>query len=274
MKRSEAKVAVVRIEGSNCEEETARAFGECGAQVELVHLKQFEGTVDHGRRRKLEDYHCLAVPGGFSAGDYVRAGAIFAARMRRFSRELDAFVQSGKPVLGICNGFQVLVELGLLPGFENRVLREPNAVLNLNDSARFECRPVHLRMVNRGKCAATSRYPRGALLNMPVAHAEGKYMAARQEDLDRLEENDQIVFSYSFPDGRPASPSDYPHNPNGAQRSIAALCNDAGNVFGIMPHPERVFAPEQHFDARRRRRDVGDGRAVFEGTLDYLSRIL
>ena len=97
-------------------------------------------------------------------------------------------------------------------------------------------------------------------------------MAAREEDLDRLEENDQVVFTYTFPDGRPASPEDYPHNPNGAQRSIAALCNDAGNVFGIMPHPERVFEPEQHFDARRRKRHVGDGRAMFESVLDYVTK--
>jgi phosphoribosylformylglycinamidine synthase len=272
VQRSEAKVAVVRIEGSNCEEETARAFRECGADVELVHLKQFEGTVPDRMRRRFGDYHVLAVPGGFSAGDYIRAGAIFAARMKRFSRELDAFVESGRPLLGICNGFQVLVELGLIPGFENRVLREPDAVLNLNDSARFECRPVFIRLVNRGKCIATSRYPAGSVLNMPVAHAEGKYMAAREADLDRLEANDQVVFTYSFPDGRPASPADYPHNPNGAQRSIAGLCNEAGNVFGVMPHPERVFAPGQHFDARRRRRETGDGRAVFESVLDHVTR--
>jgi phosphoribosylformylglycinamidine synthase len=272
VQRSEARVAVVRIEGSNCEEETFRAFRECGASPELVHLKQFEGSVPQKLRRRFEDYHALAVPGGFSAGDYVRAGAIFAARMKRFAKEIDAFVDAGKPVAGICNGFQVLVELGLLPGFENRVLREPNAVLNLNDSARFECRPVFLKLRSRGKCAFTSRYPQGAVVNMPVAHAEGKYMASAEADLDRLEANDQVVFTYSFPDGRPASPGDYPQNPNGAQRGIAALCSDAGNVFGIMPHPERVFAPEQHFDANRRRRAQGDGRAVFESVLDYVTR--
>lgn len=266
MRQDEVKVCVLRIEGTNCEAETQRAFKECGAQAELVHLKQLEGATDATLKRDLKDYHVLLIPGGFSAGDYVRAGAIFAARLRRMSKELDAFIDEGKLIGGICNGFQVLVELGLIPGFENRVLREPNAVLNINDSSRFECRHIHLKSESPDKCAFTQGYAKGGIYQLPVAHAEGKFIAASQGILDKMEANHQIVFRYCSPEGKVDPP--YPQNPNGSTLSIAGACNESGTVVGLMPHPERAF-----YDYRGAGIGCGfrkaDGRPFFESAIRY-----
>ena len=154
MKASQIRVCVLRIEGTNCEEESYLAFRRLGTKPEKVHLKQLIGMdVSHEEKRSLSDYHVLVIPGGFSSGDYVRAGAIFAARMKsRLSKDLVDFVKSGKPLLGICNGFQILVETGLLPAMSGVMSEYPEAVLGTNDSGRFECRPTILKKVNRGSC--------------------------------------------------------------------------------------------------------------------------
>jgi phosphoribosylformylglycinamidine synthase len=187
------------------------------------------------------------------------------------SKELVRFVDSGKPVLGVCNGFQVLVELGLLPAFEGTMASVPEAVLNTNDSSRFECRPTFLRHDNAGKCVFTSGFGKGDVVMFPSAHAEGKFMLPQGSEkrlLERLVDNDQIVFRYSSEDGskRPG----YPWNPNGSLDDIAGICNPAGNVFGLMPHPERVFARQTHPDwTRRNPGPRGDGKAIFESVLEY-----
>ena len=289
-----SKICVLRIEGTNCELETALAFKRLGASVEIVHLKQLEragaGRVKERERRSLEDYDLLVIPGGFSAGDYVRAGAILAARLKgALGREIEGFTESGKPVLGICNGFQVLVELGLLPGFEGATQQQ--AALTTNDSARFECRPTLLKHESRGNCVFTRAVERGSVLKMPCAHAEGKFVVAgregggrereREEYLRRLEENDQIVFRYVDPVGNYAG---YPWNPNGSLSNIAGICNPEGNIFGLMPHPERAFfafTDSEWTRARGRegerkgekeregRKENGDGRLIFESVLQH-----
>jgi len=276
MKASKVKVCVLRIEGTNCEEESYQAFRRMGTQPEKVHLKQLIGMdVSHEEKRSLSDYHVLVFPGGFSSGDYVRAGAIFAARMKsRLSKDLVEFVRSGKPVLGICNGFQVLVETGLLPAMSNVMTDYPEAVLGTNDSGRFECRPTVLRKFNRGSCVFTSRISGDKLSLIPSAHAEGKLMFPldrTKKILKELEENDQIVFRYVDPDGNIAG---YPWCPNGSTDNIAGICNREGNVFGLMPHPERVFFRFTHPDWTREPDGPGDGRAVFESVLDYVSKKL
>jgi phosphoribosylformylglycinamidine synthase len=270
------KVCVLRIEGTNCEEEMFLSFKRLGAKPEKVHLKQLTGTdVSHEERRSLSDFHILALPGGFSAGDYVRAGAIFAARMKsRLSKELVDFVKSGKPVLGVCNGFQILVESGLLPAMSGIMSEYPEAVLGTNDSGRFECRPTLLKKVNRGSCAFTSRISHDKISLIPSAHAEGKLMFPldRSRKIVReLEDNDQIVFKYVDPEGNLAG---YPWCPNGATENIAGICNREGNVFGLMPHPERVFFRFTHPDWTREPDGPGDGRAVFESVLDYATKKL
>jgi phosphoribosylformylglycinamidine synthase len=274
MKASQVRVCVLRIEGTNCEEEMYLSFQRLGARPEKVHLKQLTGTdVSHEEKRSLSDYHILALPGGFSAGDYVRAGAIFAARMKsRLSKDLVDFIKAGKPVLGVCNGFQILVEAGLLPAMSGVMSEFPEAVLGTNDSARFECRPTLLKKVNRGSCAFTSMISPDKISLIPSAHAEGKLMFPLERTKDiikELEENDQIVFKYVDPEGDLAG---YPWCPNGAVENIAGICNREGNVFGLMPHPERVFFKFTHPDWTREPDGPGDGRAVFESVLRYVTR--
>lgn len=271
MKAEDVRVCVLRIEGTNCEDEMAEAFEAVGAQAEKVHLKQLLGQCSPELKRSLEDYDALAFPGGFSAGDYVRAGALFAARIKAgLRKDLQDFVDDGKPVLGVCNGFQILVELGLLPGFGKEMEDTPSAALFTNDSGRFECRPSVLRMDNRGKCVFTSEIPKGKLLRIPVAHAEGKLLSADPKFIEKLEENDQVVFRYTGPNGGPAP---YPWNPNGSPSDIAGICNAQGNVMGMMPHPERVLSAYT-MDGWTRGHDSedGDGIAVFRSVMKYLSK--
>ncbi|MHC1636401.1 MAG: phosphoribosylformylglycinamidine synthase subunit PurQ [Candidatus Methanospirareceae archaeon] len=278
------RVCVLRIEGTNCEYETYLAFKRVGAFPEIVHLKQLIGAVKEKERRRLRDYDLLVIPGGFSAGDYVRAGAIFAARIKGALREeIEEFIDFGKPILGICNGFQVLVEMGLLPGFERGVQQ---VALTTNDSNRFECRPTLLKHENRGKCIFTRKIERGRILKMPCAHAEGKFFieeAKRETYIKLLEENDQIVFRYVDPEGNYAS---YPWNPNGSVYNIAGICDPEGNIFGLMPHPERAFFEYMSGDwtRKRGRRGCGgegkgekeewrgDGELIFESVVEYLSQ--
>ena len=269
MNAQDVKVCVLRIEGTNCEDEMAEAFRMVGATAEEVHLKQLIGQAPADLKRDLEDYDILALPGGFSAGDYVRAGAIFAARIKSaLGPQLRRFVDSEKPVLGVCNGFQILVELGLLPALEESMTAIPTAALYTNDSARFECRPTVLRNDNRGKCIFTSDVPKGKLLMIPSAHGEGKLMSMDQDFIDKLSDNDQIVFRYVCENGEKA---EYPWNPNGSPSDIAGICNPAGNVLGMMPHPERVMTRFTHPDwTRGYSSQDGDGKCIFESVMNKL----
>jgi len=276
VKLEDVKVAVLRIEGTNCEQESYDAFKRLGADPEFVHLKQLLGIdCNKDEKRDVFDFQCLMIPGGFSAGDYIRGGAIFAARMKsKLQKSLENFVKQEYPILGVCNGFQVLIELGLLPGIDTVMSDTPQACLNINDSDRFECRPTLLKHENNGKCIFTSKIPKGDVRLIPSAHAEGKLLfpLERQEKiLDELEKNDQVVFRYVDPDGNYAG---YPWNPNGSPGNIAGICNDLGNVFGLMPHPERTFYRHQHPDWTQSGLDnnVGDGRGVFESVLDYICK--
>jgi len=215
------------------------------------------------------------IPGGFSAGDYIRAGAIFAARIKsKLQNKLKEFVRQEYPILGVCNGFQVLIELGLLPGIDSVISPIPKACLSINDSNRFECRPTLLKHENNGNCVFTTKIPKNDIRMIPSAHAEGKllfFLEKEKKYLKDLEKNDQIVFRYVDPDGNYAG---YPWNPNGAVSNIAGICNHLGNVFGMMPHPERTFYRYQHPDWTRTtlKNNEGDGQAVFISVLDYIRK--
>ncbi|MHB8633893.1 MAG: phosphoribosylformylglycinamidine synthase I [Thermoplasmatota archaeon] len=276
MNKRDVKWAVLRIEGTNSEEESAQCMRDVGVQAEIVHLKQLTGEdVDAEEKRRLGDYDGLWIAGGFSAGDAVRAGAILAARMKsRLPKELDDFVANGRPVLGVCNGFQVMVELGLLPALGQSVRSaHPQAVLHLNDSGHYECRPSRLRHANRGACRFTSQIPAHEVRTMITSHAEGKLILASDADRKALWDNDQVVFTYTDP-SLTLEPR-YPWNPNGSLQAIAGICNREGTVMGMMPHPERVFWRHGHPDWTRTGLDaglgpdVGDGRALFESIVDY-----
>ena len=276
MKVKDIKIAILRIEGTNCEQESYDAFKRLGAKPEFVHLKQLlHIDCDKNEKRNISDYQCIMIPGGFSAGDYIRAGAIFAARIKsKLQKDVENYVKQEYPILGVCNGFQVVTELGLLPGISEIVSPIPKACLNINDSDRFECRPTLLKHENNGKCVVTSKIPKNDIRLIPSAHAEGKLLfpTDKQEKyLKKLEENDQIVFRYVDPDGNYAG---YPWNPNGSISNIAGICNNIGNVFGMMPHPERSFYKHQHPEWTRSglNNNYGDGRAIFESTLDYICK--
>ncbi|MCQ2086164.1 MAG: phosphoribosylformylglycinamidine synthase subunit PurQ [archaeon] len=269
MKPEDIRVCILRIEGTNCEDEMYEAFRMVGTNPEKVHLKQFTNEISAGMRRDIEDYDILIFPGGFSAGDYIRAGAIFAAEVKSaIGPQIKKFVESEKPVLGICNGFQILVELGLLPATDEIMSSCPRAALYKNDSLRFECRPTFVRNDNNGKCIFTSEIPKKKILMIPSAHAEGKLLGIDSKFIEKSEENDQIVFRYVKPDGKSAT---YPWNPNGSPSNIAGICNCIGNVLGMMPHPERVLTRFTHPDwTRGYNSEDGDGLAIFTSVIKSL----
>jgi phosphoribosylformylglycinamidine synthase I len=209
------RVGVVVFPGSNCDRDAMHAVALAGAEpVELWH-----------EQADLHGVAAVILPGGFAYGDYLRAGVI--ARFSPVMRAVSAFADDGGLVLGICNGFQVLAEAGLVPG-----------ALLRNRSLRFVCRQVTIR-AERYDSPFTSAVPPGAVLRMPVAHGEGCYHGD-EPALDALERDGQLLFRYVHADGTPATAAADPANPNGSLRGIAGVANAAGNVAGLMPHPERA----------------------------------
>ncbi|MFY9717689.1 MAG: phosphoribosylformylglycinamidine synthase I [Thermoplasmata archaeon] len=268
------RVAILSIEGTNCDGELGVALSALGARPETVLLSQFdEGGVAATRRRRLSDFDAVFLPGGFSGGDYVRAGAIMAARVRAaIGPELEEFVRAGRTVGGICNGFQVATELGLLPGRPGGRLGPAEAALVANDSGRFECRPTFVAWAG-GRFPPLAAVPAGERFLFPSAHGEGKLVlggdaAARRRELEAA---GQILFRWVAPDGAPAS---YPWNPNGSPGDIAGLTNPEGNVFGLMPHPERAFFREQAPDWTRTGgpRGFGDGHRFLDAVVKHATR--
>ena len=249
------KVAILQMEGTNCEEESYNSFLELGFDVEYLHINLM-------KKRGLEDYDILFIPGGFSAGDYVRAGAIFASRLKALAwRDLKNFVDEGKIIIGICNGFQVLIELGLLPGVDG-ISDEPQAALMVNESNKFECRWTYLKKERKTIFTRSVK----DIISLPVAHAEGKFVAPKRI-IDKIEENKQVVFRYVSSNGGKA---EYPWSPNGSINDIAGIVNPEGNILGMMPHPERAFYWYQMPNWTRKRRRHGDGYYIFKSVLDYI----
>ncbi|MDH7563285.1 MAG: phosphoribosylformylglycinamidine synthase subunit PurQ [Candidatus Bathyarchaeota archaeon] len=269
MKRADIKICLLRVGGTNCDAETKRSFEALGAKADIVHVNELV------KQRNLIEYSALVFPGGFSYGDYVRAGAIWAKWiLAKLGKDLEAFVDDGRPILGICNGFQVLVEAGLLPAFEG-VSQQPEAAL-ANNVRGYSCRWVYLKHENMDKCVFTWKVPKGMVLRMPIAHGEGRFIFPKEKEkefLKKLYDNDQLVFRYCNGDGEYAE-GGFPENPNGSFHDIAGICNPEGTVFGLMPHPERAFYWWQQPDwtSKKRMQEYGDGKLVFESLIDYLER--
>jgi phosphoribosylformylglycinamidine synthase I len=272
MKLQEMRVCVMRVGGTNCDVETQRAFQELGVQAETRHLNELV------KQRNLLDYHVLVFPGGFSYGDYVRSGAIFARMLTaKLGKDMRTFIDQNRPILGICNGFQILVEEGLLPGFE-KVNVYPEASLAANIPQGFKCEWIYLKNENRGKCMFTSTIPKGKVLRMPIAHGEGRFLFPKEKEtqlLENLIESDMIVFRYCDKNGVDAK-GKYPINPNGSFHDIAGICNREGTVFGLMPHPERAFYWWQQPDWTNQQAmpKFGDGKLIFESLLDHFAKKL
>ncbi|MHB8156325.1 MAG: phosphoribosylformylglycinamidine synthase I [Desulfocucumaceae bacterium] len=250
-------VCVLRTDGTNCDMETYHAFEKAGARCSLVHVNQLRsGEV------KLSEFQILALPGGFSYGDDVHSGKILAVELTSFLKEsLQEFVDDGKPVIGICNGFQVLVRTGLLPDSKMGDIR---CTLMGNDSGRFECRWINIR-VEESPCIFT-RGLSGSNLSVQVAHGEGKFYAEPVQ-LEKLESGGRVVFRYSTDNGGQAL--SYPENPNGSLNSIAGICDSTGLVLGLMPHPERFVSLQQHPNWRRGQIDFPHGLPIFKNAVDY-----
>lgn len=258
------RTIILRAAGTNCDYETVHAFRLVGSQVDLVHINELV----RGEKR-LSDYQVLAIPGGFTYGDDIAAGKILANELKhKLIDQIREFVDQGKLILGICNGFQVLVKAGLLPALDG-VGEEQKATLTINDSGRFEDRWVYLKRVDKGGCVFTRGIKE--VICLPVAHAEGKFVP-KEGVINELWKNDQIVFQYMNPNGRLAS---YPWNPNGSFQSIAGICDPTGRIMGLMPHPERFVHHTQHPRwTRERLKDEGDGLAIFRNMMEYVRREL
>jgi len=236
--------------GFNCEEETAAAFRMVGAEVDLVHLTDL-----FARRhpRPIPEYRVLAFVGGFSYGDHVGSGLVAATRVRAHLRDdLSALVGGGGRVLGICNGFQVLVRLGLLPGPDAGPADfTPRAALT--DNARLGYRDAWVRLaVDR---RTTSPWTRGlSTLELPARHGEGRLVMESPEALDRLEHRGQVAFRYVDRAGQPTEA--WPENPNGSAHGVAGITDATGRILGLMPHPDAFLYPWHHPDYARRKKEL------------------
>ena len=261
-------VAVLSGFGINCETETMAVFEMAGATSERVHInKLVNGELS------ISDYDIMAIPGGFSFGDHLGSGRLMGNRLRFGIREqVREFVKSGKPVIGICNGFQVLVKMGLLPGDEEVSLTQ-TASLALNDSGHYEDRWVTLEFDPSSPCIWTKGLKR---MRVPVRHGEGKFVTDNKELLDIWSEKGQIAVRYVDPETNYPSISDevlpYPISPNQSWRNIAGVCDQSGLVFGLMPHPEANHST--WLGATWTREDVehgeGEGMAIFRNAVDYV----
>jgi phosphoribosylformylglycinamidine synthase I len=250
---AKVKTLILRAPGTNCDGETAFAFERAGSAVDSAHINQLV------RRDKLiADYQIVVIPGGFTYGDDVSGGKILANELKlKLGEDIQRFVESGGLILGICNGFQVLVKAGILPPLGDG----QQLTLAGNDSNRFECRWVYLKVNQQSPCIFTKGIE---AMYLPVAHGEGKIMAAKTT-LEKL----NVVARYA--DAKGDIKAGYPSNPNGSVDNIAGICDATGRIFALMPHPERFISWNQHPRwTREAPRKHGDGLAIFLNAVDWV----
>jgi len=247
--------------GINCDYETQSALNRVDAQAERVHLNDI--IEDTGL---LEQNQILAIPGGFSFGDDVASGKILANRLRyKLGGPLKKFIADGKLIIGICNGFQVMVKMGILPLSNGEFVQE--VTLTNNDSARFENRWVCLKTDPETKCVWTKGIDR---LDLPVRHGEGKFIPRDDAVIERLRANGQVALRYCTENGSPANGA-FPANPNGAVDDIAGICDPSGRIFGLMPHPEAHVDRTNHpCWTRLDLPEEGPGLQVFRNAVEYV----
>ena len=273
--RGKVKSIVITGNGTNCEMEMAHACGLAGSdEVDIVHISELL----YGEK-SLDDYHFLNLPGGFLDGDDLgsaKAGAnrILHVQVKEKSEilydQFARFIKQGKLILGVCNGFQLLVKLGMLPGFD-RDYRTQTVTLTFNDSGRFEDRWVYLRVNRESPCIFTRKI--GGLY-LPVRHGEGKFFTKDKDILRRLHEDHQVAVQYSNEDYKDAT-MDYPANPNGAIDGIAGICDSTGRIFGLMPHPEAYLHYTNHPRwTREKLPEEGMGLAIFRNAVDFIRNCL
>ena len=264
----EVKVLVLRTAGTNCDQETAFAFEKAGATTELIHVNRISD-----KSSILHRFHILAFPGGFTYGDDVASGKILSNEItHKFADEMEQFIAEGKLIIGICNGFQVLVKAGYLPRINGKT--DHKATLTYNDCGKFEDRWVCLKTQRseirrqrseKAKCVWTKDLP--PIIELPIAHGEGKFVPDSAETLEALWKNDQVVFQYVNKDGHIEG---FPCNPNGSVDAIAGICDSTGRIFGLMPHPERHIV-KTHHPRWTREKFNGEpaGLTIFKNGVDY-----
>lgn len=264
------KVCVMYGDGINCDNETLEAFRLARGEPRKALISDVEDKTVN-----LEDYHILAFPGGFSAADYLGAGKYYAIKAKaQIGDEIMRFVEDGKLIVGICNGFQILTNYPLLPSPTG----ERCLSVTHNESARFEDRWVHLKINEDSPCVFT----RGIeMMHLPCRHGEGRVVVSDGKALETLRNDCQVVAWYSHEDGTRAN-GDYPSNPNGSIEDIAGVCDKSGKIFGWMPHPEAFlhFTNDPDWTLKReilRRKgqdipEVGEGLKVFKNAVDYVKK--
>ena len=249
----------------NCEDETAYAFEMVGAEVNKIFLKDLTD-----KPGMLEDYQILAMIGGFSFGDHIAAGKVLATIYKfKLGKAVQRFIEDGKLIFGECNGFQVLVKAGILPGFDGDY-RTQRFTLTFNDSGIFEDRWVRLKVNPKSRCVFTRGLEE---MYLPVRHGEGKFVAGDEAELLMLQEDNQIVLQYADEGGIPTMK--YPQNPNGSVEAIAGICDSTGRVFGKMPHSTAYLEPYNHpYWTREKVNGVltkeGEGVQIFRNAVEYI----
>ncbi len=254
---SEIKTLILRAPGTNCDVETAFAFQQAGAETQLMHVNELLRF-----RKRILDYQIVVIPGGFSYGDDLGAGKVLANELRlRLSQDIPEFVGKGGLILGICNGFQVLAKMGILP--ELAMGHPPQLTLSNNDSGRFECRWVYMKANPQSPCVFTKGIDG---MYLPVAHGEGKVVA----EPGVLSLKNAALYYTDENGNREAG---YPWNPNGSLDDIAGICDSSGRVFALMPHPERHIRGTQHPQwTRLGAKKYGDGFQIFLNAVDWAKK--
>jgi len=251
---AKVRTLILRAPGTNCDIETAFAFEQAGANVSSAHVNELVR-----RDKRIADYQIVVIPGGFTYGDDISAGKILANELKlKLGDDIQEFVGGGGLILGICNGFQVLVKAGILPQPDDT---SQTLTLANNDSSRFECRWVYLSVDKKSPCVFTKGID---ALYLPIAHGEGK-VVAEPKALRGL----NVVLRYADREGNIRA--DYPHNPNGSVDNIAGICDSSGRIFALMPHPERFLRWTQHPRwMREANRKWGDGFGIFRNAVEWV----
>ena len=274
------KALVLTGYGLNCDYETDYSLKLAGAESHRLHVNELIRAGKPGSGTVLHDYHILVFDGGFSWGDDHGAGVLLASKLKfNIGGQIEEFIQQGKLIIGICNGFQVLVNLGLLPGFEGNY-QERRVALIGNDTGNFINTWVNLKMNPESPCIFTRGLSR---IELTVRHGEGKFYAS-EEDIDLLFSNGQVVVQYANESGDEAS-GQWPMNPNGSLRDIAGICDPTGRIFGLMPHPEAFNHYTNHPDWTRRKEILlrqgksiesqeGDGIHIFRNAVHYIKNAI
>ncbi len=251
------KVGIIFTEGNNRDQESSYAFETAGAATELVYLNELKN-----KEKKLDDYQILFLPGGFTYGDDLFSAKIWAAKLMAYCEDqLAKFINSDKLIIGVCNGFQCLVRLGLLP-YGN--LGKIEATLTNNASGHFEGRWINAK-IEKSNCIFTKGME-GKILRLPTSHCEGRFLAP-EIDLEKIEKSNQVVMRYVDENGNPTQ--NYPQNPNGSTNAITGICSPNGKVFGLMPHPE-CNTKWNHFPNWNNKNERGgEALEIFQNAVSY-----